>query len=144
MPFDRFTEALDQIEPAEIYLATVGALRCAAWGEILTAAARVRGGVGALIDGFHKDTPKVIEQSWPVFSRGCYAQDAAVRAAVTDSRCPIEVGGVSIHPGGLAFGELDGVVMIPHQLEVEVIEKALEKARGEKPARAEIEAGSSS
>ena len=42
-PFGRMTEALDAIRPNEIYVATGGSLNCAAWGEIMTAAARSRG-----------------------------------------------------------------------------------------------------
>ncbi len=143
-PFGRLTDALDQILPGEVYLATGGTLRCAAWGEILTATARVRGGAGAVVDGFHRDTPKVLEQGWPVFSRGRYAQDAAVRSSVVDFRCTIEIGEVRIDAGDLVFGDLDGVVIVPKRLETEVIERALEKARGEKLVRAEIEAGASS
>ena len=56
-------------------------MRCAYWGEILTATAKKRGAVGAVINGFHRDTPKVLEQNWPVFSRGRFAQDSAVRTA---------------------------------------------------------------
>ena len=78
-PFGRLTEALDQIQRGEVYVATGGSLNCAAWGEILTATARTRGGAGAVIDGFHRDTPRVLEQNWPVFSRGAWAQDAGVR-----------------------------------------------------------------
>lgn len=74
-PFGRLTEALDQLQAGEIYVST-GTLRCAGWGEILTATARRRGALGAVIDGFHRDTLRVIEQGWPVFSRGRYAQDA--------------------------------------------------------------------
>ncbi|MFI5072494.1 MAG: RraA family protein, partial [Terriglobales bacterium] len=132
------------INPSEIYIATGGRLNCAAWGEILTATARMRGGAGAIIDGYHRDTPRVLEQNWPVFSRGRYAQDAAVRSIVVDFRCPIEIGGVSINPGDLVFGDLDGVVIIPRAVEEEVIVRSLEKARAEKLVRKEIEAGSSS
>jgi regulator of RNase E activity RraA len=71
-PFGLLTEALDQLQPGEIYLASGGEMRCAYWGEILTATAKKRGAVGAVINGFHRDTPKVLEQNWPVFSRaGC-------------------------------------------------------------------------
>ncbi|MDE7046139.1 MAG: RraA family protein, partial [Acetatifactor sp.] len=73
-PFGRLCECLDQIRQNEIYIATGGTGRCAYWGELLTAAARTRGGSGAVVDGWHRDTPKVLEQNWPVFSRGCYAQ----------------------------------------------------------------------
>ncbi|MGP7796851.1 RraA family protein [Sphingomonas sp. CLY1604] len=143
-PFGKLTQALDQIEPGDVYLASGGAMRCAYWGEILTATARTRGGAGAVIDGWHRDTPMVLEQDWPVFSRGRYAQDSGVRTKVIDYRCPIEVGAVRVAPGDLVFGDLDGVVIVPRAQEAEVVERALEKARGEKTVRQAIEGGMSS
>lgn len=143
-PFGKLTHALDQMEPGEIYLASGGEMRCAYWGEILTATARMRGATGAVINGYHRDTPQVLGQDWPVFSRGRFAQDSAVRTKVIDYRCPIEVGPVTVQPGDLVFGDMDGVVIIPREHEAEVIERALEKARGEKLVRREIEGGMSS
>jgi 4-hydroxy-4-methyl-2-oxoglutarate aldolase len=140
-PFGLLTEALDQLQPGEIYLAGGGDMRCAYWGEILTATAKKRGAVGAVINGFHRDTPKVLEQNWPVFSRGRFAQDSSVRTQVADYRCAIEIGQVSVQPDDLVFGDLDGVVIVPRKVEDEVIERALAKARGEKLVRKEIEAG---
>lgn len=143
-PFGLLTEALDQLEPGEIYLCSGGDMRCAYWGELLTATARTRGASGAVVNGFHRDTPKMLEQNWPVFSRGRFAQDSSVRTQVTNFRCPIEVGSVWVEPGDLIFGDLDGVVVIPKKVEAEVIEKALEKARQENVVRKAIEAGMSS
>ena len=143
-PFGLLTEALDQLQPGEVYLASGGDMRCAYWGEILTATARTRGAVGAVVNGFHRDSPQVLEQNWPVFSRGRFAQDSSVRTKVVDYRCPIEIGGVWVEPGDLVFGDLDGVLIIPRKHEAEVIRKALEKARGEKLVRKEIEGGMSS
>jgi regulator of RNase E activity RraA len=143
-PFGKLTQALDQLEPGDIYLASGGAMRCAYWGEILTATARQRGAAGAVINGFHRDTPQVLEQDWPVFSRGRFAQDSGVRTKVIDYRCPIEVGPVTVQPGDLIFGDLDGVLVIPRDCEAEAIERALEKVRGEKLVRREIEGGMSS
>jgi len=143
-PFGKLTEALDQLEPSEVYIAGGGTMRCAYWGEILTATAKKRGAAGAVIDGFYRDTPKVIEQNWPVFSRGRYAQDSAVRTQVANYRCDIEIGEVWIKPGDLIFGDMDGVLVIPKKNEDEVLAKALTKARGEKVVRREIENGMSS
>jgi 4-hydroxy-4-methyl-2-oxoglutarate aldolase len=143
-PFGKLTEALDQLQSGEIYLASGGDMRCAYWGEILTATAKKRGAAGAVINGFHRDTPKVLEQNWPVFSRGRFAQDSAVRTQVVDFRTSIEIGQVAVQPGDLVFGDLDGVVVVPKTVEAEVIERALTKARGEKLVRREIEAGMSS
>jgi len=143
-PFGRLTEALDAIRPGEIYLATGGAMNCAAWGEILTATAKMRGGLGAVIDGFHRDTPRVLEQNWPVFSRGSFAQDAGVRSSVVDFRCEVEIGGVAVEPGDLVFGDIDGVVVVPRAIEQRVVQLAIDKVAGEKTVRREIESGSTS
>lgn len=144
VPFGLLTEALDQIEEGEIYIAHGGNKRCAYWGEILTATAKKRGANGAIINGYHRDTPKMLEQNFPVFSLGRYAQDSSVRTKVIDYRCSIEIGKVWINPGDLIFADLDGVLVIPREVEEIVVKKALEKARGEKLVRKEIENGMSS
>lgn len=143
-PFGRLTEALDQLEPGDIYLARNGRAQCAAWGEILTATARARGAAGAVIDGFHRDTVRILEQDWPVFSRGRFAQDAGVRASVVDYRVPLEIDGVLVHPGDLIVGDIDGVVVVPSAVENEVLELALVKATAENVVREAIEGGMSS
>lgn len=143
-PFGLLTEALDQLEEGDVYLASGGEMRCAYWGELLTATSRMRKAAGAVINGFHRDTPQMLAQNFPVFSRGRFAQDSGVRTKVADFRCPIEVGGVAVNPGDLVFGDIDGVLIIPRAIMHEVIGKALEKARGEKVVRKAIEGGMSS
>lgn len=143
-PFGKLTEALDQLQRGEVYLASGGAMRCAYWGEILTATAKKRGANGAVINGYYRDTSKVMEQNWPVFSRGRYAQDSSVRTQVADFRCAIQVGDVWVEPGDLLFADMDGVLVIPKKYEQEVVEKALTKIRGEQTVRQEIENGMSS
>lgn len=142
-PFGYLTEALDQLEKNEIYLATGGTKRCAYWGELLTATAKKRGAAGAVLNGWHRDTPQVLEQNWPVFSCGCYAQDSSVRTQVVQYRCQIEIGQVTVQDGDIVFGDIDGVVIIPKKIAEEVITKALEKAAGEKQVRKAIENGMS-
>lgn len=142
-PFGLLTEALDQLQPNEIYVAT-GAHNSALWGELLTATAKKRGAVGAVLDGYTRDTPQVLGINWPVFARACWAQDSSVRTCVCDFRCTIEIGQVTIHDGDLVFGDIDGVLIIPKGVHEEVLEKALEKAAGEKIVRRAIEDGMSS
>jgi len=45
-PFGRLTEALDQLEAGEVYIAPRTSAPVAMWGEILTATAQSRGAVG--------------------------------------------------------------------------------------------------
>ncbi len=142
-PFGYLTEALDDLKKNEVYIASGGEMRCAYWGELLTATAKKRGAVGAVINGWHRDTPQVLEQNWPVFSRGNYAQDSSVRTQVQDYRCCIEIGNVKVNPGDLVFGDIDGVLIIPKDCIDTVIDKALEKVKGEKIVRKAIENGMS-
>ena len=141
-PFGYMTEALDQLKPNEIYVAT-GAHNSALWGELLTASAKARGAVGAVVDGYSRDTAMVLEQNFPVFCSGTWAQDSSIRTNVVDFRCPIETGQATIHDGDVIFGDVDGVLVIPREVAEEVIEKSLEKAAGEKKVRKAIEGGMS-
>lgn len=140
-PFGRLCECLDQIEENDIYICTGGIKRCAYWGELLTATAKTRGGNGAIVDGYHRDTPQVLEQNWPVFSQGGYAQDSSVRTKVVDFRCQIEIGQVTINDGDYIFGDADGVVVIPQKVAADVIMQALDKAEKEKSLRKAVESG---
>lgn len=142
-PFGYLTEALDQLKPNDVYIAT-GAHHSALWGELLTATARTRGAAGAVLDGYSRDTPQVLGQNFPVFCSGCWAQDSSIRTYVFDFRCTIEIGQVTIHDGDIVFGDVDGVLIIPQEIAEKVLEKALEKAAGEKLVRKAIEGGMSS
>lgn len=141
-PFGLLTEALDQLQKNDVYLAT-GAHNSALWGELLTATAKTRGAVGAVVDGYTRDTPQVLSQNFPVFARDRWAQDSSIRTNVADFRCPIEIGQVSIKDGDLVFADIDGVLIIPQQIAAECIERSLEKASGEKLVRQAIEGGMS-
>lgn len=142
-PFGLLTEALDQLESNEVYVAA-GAHNSALWGELLTAAAIMRGASGAVLDGYTRDTPQVLGMNWPVFARACWAQDSSIRTSVCDFRCRIEIGQVTVHEGDVVFGDADGVLIIPKKICGEVLEKALEKAAGEKVVRKAIEGGMTS
>jgi len=143
-PFGLLTESLDQLEQGEVFIVSGGVMRCAYWGEILTVTSKKRGAVGAIVNGYHRDTPMVLKQSWPVFSRGRFAQDSSVRTIVSNYRCPLEIEGVWINPGDLVFADIDGVLIIPKELEEKVIREALTKARTEKKVLEEIKNGMSS
>ena len=141
-PFGYLTEALDQLRPNDVYLAT-GAHNSALWGELLTATAKARHAAGAVVDGYTRDTPQVLSQNFPVFAKDRWAQDSSIRTNVVDFRCPIEIGQVTIHDGDVVFADIDGVLIIPREAAAECIVKAIEKASGEKLVRKAIEEGMS-
>lgn len=142
--FGLMLQALDDLHPNEVYLATGGAPRCALWGEIMSTRACKLGAVGAVLDGYSRDTPGVLKLGFPTFSCGRFAQDMRVRSKVIDFRLPVEIDRVGIAPGDILFGDLDGVCVVPRAAEEEVFRHALEKARSEKLVQQSIQNGMSS
>lgn len=140
-PFGLLFEALDDLKPHEIYLATGGSPNYALWGELLSTRARQLGAAGAVLDGFSRDTNAILRLGFPVFSMGRYAQDQGMRGKIVDYRIPVEIGQVRIEPGDIVFGDLDGVCVVPQKMSAEVFTGALEKVRGENQVREALENG---
>lgn len=142
-PFGLMLEALDDLKPNEIYVCTGASPTYALWGELMSTRAMKLGAVGAVVDGYSRDTRGILELGFPVFSYGRYAQDQGPRGKVIDFRVPIEIAGVRINPGDILFGDLDGVCVVPRDAEEDVFRLALEKARGEKKVADAIRGGMS-
>lgn len=142
-PFGLLFEALDDLREHEVYLATGCTPTFALWGGLMTTRARHLKAAGAVLDGYHRDTPEVLASGLPVFSMGGYAQDQGARGKVVDWRVPLELGGVRVQPGDIVFGDMDGVLVIPKAAEEEAIRRALEKVSAENTVRLAIERGMS-
>ena len=142
-PFGLLFQALDDLKPHEVYVATGCAPQFALWGGLMTTRAMHLKAAGAVLDGYSRDTPEVLASGLPVFSCGGYAQDQGPRGKVVDYRVPVEINGVRIAPGDIVFGDLDGVLVIPRHAEEEAIRKALEKASTENKVRDAIQQGMS-
>lgn len=142
-PFGLMLEALDDLKQNEVYVNTGSSPRNALWGELMSIRASKLGAVGAVLNGYVRDTKAILKLDFPCFGFGSYGQDSAPRYKVVDFRIAVEIGAVRVAPGDFIFGDIDGVCLIPVEAATEVFTKALEKARGEKMVRKALEAGSS-
>jgi len=140
-PFGLMFEALDQLSKDEVYVCTGGSYTYALWGGLMTTRALKVGAAGAVVNGFSRDTNEILKLNFPVFSAGTYAQDQGPRGKVIDYRTSIEIGGVKINPGDIIYGDRDGVIIVPCELERDVFHAAIEKARGEKQVKKALEEG---
>lgn len=139
--FGLMLEALDDLKKDEVYVCGGSSPRYALWGELMSARAIMLGAVGAVVDGYSRDTKGILELNFPTFSYGCYAQDQAPRGKVIDYRVPIEIKGVKIAPGDIVIGDVDGVCIVPRKHEQKVFSLAIDKARGEKMVLKKIQEG---
>ena len=140
-PFGLMLEALDDIKEDEVYICTGASPDYALVGELMCTRMKILGAAGAVVNGFHRDTNGILDLDSPCFSYGRYAQDQGPRGKVIDYRVPIDMEGVKINPGDIVFGDLDGVLVIPKEIEEEVIVRAVEKATGEKMVAEAIKNG---
>ena len=142
-PFGLMFEALDDLRPNEVYVATCGSFRYALWGELMSTRASYLRTAGTVLNGFIRDAAGIEALGFPTFCRGVYAQDQASRGKVIDFRTPIEIEGVRIAPGDLMFGDREGVLVIPSEVEGEAVAAALAKASEENKVAIAIRGGMS-
>jgi regulator of RNase E activity RraA len=133
-PFGLMLKALDSLEQNEVYVAAGGSPKYALWGELMSAAARARGAAGAVMAGYTRDTRGILAMNFSVFSYGSYSQDQRGRGKVVDFRTALKIGDITIRPGDIVFGDIDGVVVLPREVETNVVHRALEQVNKEKTA----------
>ena len=141
-PLVNQTKAIAAMGANEVYvLKTCGAYNAGVWGEILSTAARMNGAVGAVIDGMSRDSDNIIKMGYPTFSRGHLPTTAKNRAEIVAWQVPVVIDGVKVAPGDLIFGDLDGVCVIPREIEDAVLQECLDLEERENVIRNKILAG---
>ncbi|NWJ50336.1 MAG: RraA family protein [Bacteroidetes bacterium] len=141
--FGVMLEALDDLKKNEVYVCSGSSPHYALWGELMSTRAMMLGAVGAVVNGYSRDTEGILKMNFPTFSYGRFAQDQAPRGKVIDYRVPLQIDEVLVNPGDIVIGDMDGVCVIPQEIEETVVIQALEKARGEKTVQKAILQGMS-
>jgi regulator of RNase E activity RraA len=142
-PFGIMFEALDSLKQNEVYICTGSSPSYALWGGLMSTRAIKLGAAGAVLHGYSRDTNEILKLDFPTFSFGGYAQDQGPRGKVIDYRVPIKIEGIKINPGDIVYGDRDGVLIVPKEVEKEAFIGAIEKARGEELVKKALENGMS-
>jgi regulator of RNase E activity RraA len=143
-PYGLEIEAVDALHPGDVVVhSTDHSGTNAPWGELLSTVAKRNGAVGCVCDSQIRDCVRIIEMGFPVYYAGIRPLDSLGRGRVMAYDVPVSCGDVVVHPGELIFADYDGVVVVPQQVEREVLELAREKAGKESLTRRELLAGRS-
>jgi regulator of RNase E activity RraA len=143
-PYELELKGVDTCQPDDVLIAAAGgSMRSGLWGELLSTAARRAGCVGAIVDGAVRDVAKMTAMGFAVWARGTSPYDSKDRNRVIDIDVPVEINGVRIAPGDLVIADLDGIVVVPREVEAEVVRRAWEKVHAENTVREAIAGGMS-
>ena len=111
------------------------------WGEMMTKASMRCGCRGAFVDGGVRDTKKVLEQNFPIFVRYRSSNGILGRTRINGYQIPVKIGEVVIYPGDIAFGDIDGCIIIPRNIAYDVLLRAEQIQRNEDNISQWIEEG---
>jgi len=138
-PYGLELEAMDSLKPGDVVVhSTDFGGNNAPWGELMSTIAKRNGAVGCVCDSQIRDTVKIIKMGFPVYYAGIRPLDSMGRARVLSLDVPIKCGEVLVKPQELIFADNDGIVVIPREIEQEVLKQAAEKVSKENSARKEL------
>lgn len=142
--YDIEIEAIDSLRPNDVVVQSEDhACTNAPWGELMSTIAQRNGASGAICDSMVRDCKRMIEMGFPVFYKGIRPVDSLGRGKVMAYDVPVRCGGVLVNPGDLIFADFDGIVVVPQDIENEVIDRAYDKITKEDKSRRDLLNGDS-
>jgi len=109
-----------------IVLDNHGRTDCTVWGDILTVTAKLKKIAGTVIDGVCRDVSNILKEQYPLFSRGRFMMTGKDRVMVEAVNSIVSIGKVQVKPGDILVGDDSGVVVVPAEKALEVLDAAME------------------
>jgi 4-hydroxy-4-methyl-2-oxoglutarate aldolase len=124
---------LDEIkEDAFVVWDTTGDTQATLWGGVMTATAKGKKVKAACIDGGIRDTHQILEADFPVFYKYRISNGSLGRCLITHYQVTLSIGNVTIKPGDIILGDIDGVLVVPRAIAYDVLLRAEEIRENEK------------
>lgn len=102
------------------------------WGGVMTATAKGKKVKAACIDGGIRDTHQILEADFPVFYEYRISNGSLGRCLITHYQIPVVIGNVTIKPGDVVLGDIDGVLVVPREIAYDVLLRSEEIRENEK------------
>lgn len=142
-------DCLDALSVAEagdvIVVDAAGETETSIWGGLMAGLCKMKGVVGAVVDGSIRDIDEVRDLGFQIFSKGIVPRSThspySGRTEPIEINVPIQCAGVLVNPGDLVLGDEIGVVVIPLDQAADILKKAQVQAENEEKTRARIREG---
>jgi len=136
------TEMLDAMhENAFVVWDTSKDEKATLWGGVMTATAKGKGLKAACIDGGIRDTHQILDADFPVFYKHRISNGSLGRCLITHYQTVLQIDEVTIRPGDVILGDIDGVLVVPRDIAYEVLLRAEEIKENEKKIFGWVHAG---
>ena len=131
-------ETYSKISRGEIIIVENEIADRAYFGDLNANLAVRSGAIATIVSGVTRDINEVTKINYPVFAKGYCCKDVKGLATIDYHNKPICIDGVTIFPGDLIFGDINGIVIIPQKLEDEILKRAINSAQTEKNVLSKI------
>ncbi len=139
---DKLLEMVDSIpKNAFVVVAADDDIDAALWGGLMSARAKARGAVAAVVNGGIRDFEQIGMLDFPVFGAYRCIKDIRRRGYMAEFNTNVQIGGVAINSNDVIFGDANGVIVIPGKHFAAVYAELAKSIEGERKTASGLSEG---
>lgn len=132
-------QAIHHLSPGDVLVvAGKGCRNRSYWGDHRSLCARMTGAAGVVIDGAYRDHEGCAEIGFPIYARALCCATAG-KSGAGAINVPVACGGITVNPGDIVVGDVNGVCVFPPEQAERIVERALAKRMAQEAVRREME-----
>ena len=132
------TKAVDVAKPGDVIVIDGrGSGNNALWGDHRSLSCKVKGIEGVVMDGAFRDLEENEKIGFPIYAKAITCGSSS-KNTNGEINVPISCGGVTVNPGDIIVGDVNGVCVVPAECAEEIMTNAQKKIDGLKAVKKEI------
>ena len=121
------TKAVDMAQPGDVIVIDGrGSGNNALWGDHRSLSCKVKGIEGVVMDGAFRDLEECEEIGFPMYAKAVTC-GSSTKNSNGEINVTISCGGVTVNPGDIIVGDVNGVCVIPQEFAEEIMANAKKK-----------------